>query len=399
MIWTAPGKCLIAWDMGQGPTFDTDAKSKALGQCEVWRAQDPENLGGSAVCIGETKAEAFLDTNAQNGACYYYWVMERMSSGGLRQTGPVLDVEMPCSWEYPYDTAPTEPDEVTAIGTADGVRLDWLAAVDGDDEQAGRSGLVAYFLYDSNQDAPDSVIWVDEDRIGDTFTDYLSSGTEKSYQLRALNRNLILSAPSAIVNARAGVIPRNLVPNPRFHVNAVDGWYPDTTTFSAITRETEPGPELPDGADACGKFTSRYFQTVFPQTEWLTLPAEWETVFISVKQWADGGVDSFLSRPYAWYANTARDVFWGGEIIEEGGATGNPGAAFSEAWQLREIPAGPGGEKAALVHLICIVILHAADSYYVTQAMLSDSQRAYADGDTVGWEWDGEAHNSASREA
>ena len=127
MIWTAPGKCLIAWDMGQGPTFDTDARSKALGECEVWRAQDPENLGGAAVCIGETKAEAFLDTNAQDGACYYYWVMERMSSGGLRQIGPVLDVEMPYSWEYPWDIAPTEPDDVTATGTNSGIRLDWKA--------------------------------------------------------------------------------------------------------------------------------------------------------------------------------------------------------------------------------------------------------------------------------
>ena len=29
----------------------------------------------------------------------------------------------------------------------------------------------------------------------------------------------------------------------------------------------------------------------------------------------------------------------------------------------------------------------------------TDDPAAYADGDTAGWEWDGEAHNSASREA
>ena len=35
---------------------------------------------------------------------------------------------------------------------------------------------------------------------------------------------------------------------------------------------------------------------------------------------------------------------------------------------------------------------------FVTKAMVSDEDRAYADGDSAGWEWDGAAHNSASRE-
>ena len=210
MILTAPGKCLIAWDMGRGPTFAVDPLGKSigekfLGECEVWRAQDPENLGGAAVCIGETRSEAFLDTSAQDGAVYYYWVMERVPSGGLRQVGPMFDVEMPYAWEYPMDIAPTPPESLIAESARDGILLSWVISVDGDDEdQPGRSGIVAYFVYDSNQDAPDSVVWVDEDHIGDVFTDELPSGTEKSYQIRALNENLNLSEPSEIVTGKAG---------------------------------------------------------------------------------------------------------------------------------------------------------------------------------------------------
>lgn len=387
MIWTAPGKCLIAWDMGQGPTFDTDAKSKALGECEVWRAQDPENLGGAAVCIGETKAEAFLDTNAQDGACYYYWVMERMSSGGLRQIGPVLDVEMPYSWEYPYDTAPTGPDDVTATGTSSGIRLDWKAAADGDDEdKPARTGVVAYFVYDSNQDAPDSVIWVDEDRIGDGFTDYLPQGTEKSYQVRALNRNLNLSEPSEIVTAKSGG-RRNLVVNPELAVNISDGW-----ALNNCTRDASPPVALPDGCAAAIHFAPPDASVRGNASRYFTLDPATRLYWVSFYLYRPGG---YRTRVYAGvYTPT-------GEICVTIYDGAEDEAGFVRRYQGIAVP---DDATDVLFGIFSYDNAVGRDSW-LTGFMIepdytdSDDPGDFADGDTAGWEWDGEAHNSASREA
>ena len=97
MYWTSDGKVLIEWSGCMGPTFRTEPYEldplgepilgKYLGSCEVWRSS-----GATAVSLGETEAEAFLDEDAPRGAVLSYWVMQKMEDGGERQIGPVIDV-------------------------------------------------------------------------------------------------------------------------------------------------------------------------------------------------------------------------------------------------------------------------------------------------------------------
>lgn len=417
MVYTAPGKCLIAWDMGQGPTFDAAARRKTLGECQVWRSVDPVNTGSAAVCIGTTKAEAFLDADVQDGGCYYYWVMSELEGGGLHQVGPTYDVEMPSSWPEPYGVAPTEPEDLAATGASNGIRLRWVVSVDGDDEQAGRSGLVAYFVYDSNQDAPDSVVWVDEDNIivdeygqivsgvTDNFTDVLPAGTRKSYQVRALNRNLNLSQPSAIVTGRAGA---------RIYAS---GWtYVTDDTYGAyVWTSLTPMFRFFDADDnviqsagtSLSPWNGRhvdYFQRhagyrdvpegavkVAPGWNFLGLPAPNGALYLTKFMLSDASLSipiafSSVGNPTTITTEYDHD-FEEGDLIA---IIGHVGASSSPALINREhviswisptkftVPCnvtvdGTGGEAVRL--------------------------REYGDGDDDGWEWDGAAHNSASREA
>ena len=67
--------------------------------------------------------------------------------------------------------------------------------------------------------------------------------------MRALNRNLNLSEPSAIVSAKAGGL-QNLVPNPQFFHNVTDGW----GDHGYLTRDTDPPVALPDNCESSARF-------------------------------------------------------------------------------------------------------------------------------------------------
>ena len=157
MIYTGNGKVLIAWDMGCGPTWAYDPlgkpiKEKYLGTCEVWRSN-----GRTAVNLGETSAEAFLDDQVGDLKAMAYWVMENVKGGGQRQIGPVMDVVVPPARLEPDLTPPSPPNELRCRLRSGGNELSWLPSVD--DE----SGVLAYLVYSANDRQPDAVLWVNEE--------------------------------------------------------------------------------------------------------------------------------------------------------------------------------------------------------------------------------------------
>lgn len=481
MFWTAPSKAMLAWDMGQGPTYDADAKRKTLGECEVWRSVDPLSTACPAVCIGTTTAEAFLDTDVVDGGCYYYWVMSRLQGGGLHQIGPMLDVEMPSAWPDDWDrVSPSEVDDLAATGVPIGIELTWKAASDDD------SGVLAYFIYDSNQDQPDSVVWANElvkegsGRIA-SFIDLLPNGITKSYYVRALDRALNLSEGVGPVTATAGGV-FNLCVNPRMHISA-DGW--NAPGSLVISRATSARFSLPAGADACMRVQSpSYYGTANVWSDPVPLPEGWTHLYASCyscvtvdekhgNHWSGGtpilkfynaagaqlsSSATALSSGYARYSDTtwarclSRDL-WG---VPEGAVACSVGIQFlaldgvgslyftkvmlSDVDRVSDILyVGTGAEgtvTTATPHgydfpaYVDRVVVHDVTGYVsVPPNAVNDEHRAtvfsatqfaipvevtteatentgitfrmrdYADGDTAGWQWDGAAHNSISRQA
>jgi hypothetical protein len=389
MFWTASGKCLIAWDMGQGPTWGYDPlgdpiKGKFLGECEVWRAQDPENTGQAAVCIGETKAEAFLDTSVSDGAVYYYWVMERMASGGLRQVGPLFDVEMPLAWDHGADDSPpTDVDDLVCRAGGAGNLLSWLPSVDTE------SGLLAYFIYDSNQDQPDSVVWANDDvqegsQRRDEFLDRSDDGA-KGYVVRAIDCMLNLSEGVGPVVPTA--LRRNLVVNPELAVNITDGW-----ALNNCTRDASPPVALPDGCAAAIHFAPPDASDRGNASVYFTLDPATRLYWVSFYLYRPGG---YRTRVYAGvYTPTGEigiDIYDGAE----------DDAGFVRRYQGIAVP---DDATDVLFSIFSYDNAVGRDSW-LTGFMIepdytdSDDPGDFADGDTAGWEWDGEAHNSASREA
>ena len=206
MFWTGDNRVLLCWDSGQGPSWAYDPegkliKAKLIGETEVWRATRDSSV--QAERLGTTNAEGFLDLTAQNGACYWYWFMERLEAGGLRQVGPTLGVEMPTRPADPRAdvTPPSPPSDLTARMGAQGVTLRWLPA--SDDE----SGVLAYFIYTDNGAQPEHIVWLDSvdsdsDAVYDLFLD--RTGTMKTgYVMRAIDAALNLSEPCG----KADVVP------------------------------------------------------------------------------------------------------------------------------------------------------------------------------------------------
>ena len=194
-VYIAPGKVLLSWDSGLGPTWDVDPygaeiKAKFLGTCEVWRCANAVGSGGPAVKLGETEAEAFYDVTAPNGATLTYWVMEQTAVGS-RQVGPTVDVLMPQNGSddpavLTDATPPSAPQDLTAKASKDGNLLAWLPSQDAE------SGLLAYFVYDSNQDQPDSVVWAADGQKVASFLDR-SPNADKGYCVGAVDVALNLS--------------------------------------------------------------------------------------------------------------------------------------------------------------------------------------------------------------
>ena len=390
-VYIAPGKVLLSWDTGQGPTWAVDPegkeiKAKFLGTCEVWRCANAVDSGGPAVKLGETEAEAFYDVTAPNGATLTYWVMEQTAAGS-RQVGPTVDVLMPQNGSNdPQVLAdkvpPSVPDDLAATVTADGNLLEWLPSQDAE------SGLLAYFVYDSNQDQPDSVVWA-SDEEGQRVASFLdrTPDANKGYCVGAIDVALNLSdlaGPVLPVAEPAGVGLRNLFVNPRFHVNATDGWYAfgedmdnaheaDADAISINPRHTgtfsRQMGDLMDLGDA-GPFFLRADVKV-DQDNSDPSDSIWSLAYDAGRGW------EFWSRPttvgewlsvWAYFPSSAAgrvrlEVVWNGSV--------------------------PNNQTVHLSHMRCDL---GSDPG-------GNPDPGYYDGDSSGWEWTGTPHNSQSRKS
>lgn len=359
MFWTGPGRVLIAWDMGQGPTWDAEAECKTLGECEVWRSVDPIETGSAAVPIGDTAAEGFLDTDVADGGVYYYWVMNELEGGGLHQIGPTMDVTVPSSWPADRDVcAPSDVDDLEATGVSTGIELTWKAASDGE------SGLLAYFVYDSNQDQPDSIVWADEtvqDGSGQvaSFIDLLPTGTTKSYIVCVIDNALNLSDGAGPVSATAA------------GGSAFGFWltisaaHPTDASWLFSWPQNEPDPHH--------TIISRGFNADHSDAVILARLPFWDSNYATYRDYVCPDVDPD-GNPYTYR------IQWSNEaetILED-----------------IEISTGPDLENAAVPASPLWVTGFMVEPDYGWYSELGD----YADGDTDGWEWDGTPGASTSRE-
>ena len=183
MIHATSKAVLIAWDMGQGPTFRSDG-TRAHDLYRVYRA-----TGGSTflAAIGDTHAEAFYDTSVRRGAVYHYRVTAVAEDGSESPVGPTFTVHVPRV--PPADRiAPTVPEKLTTTG--------WSPSSD------SGSGVLAYFVERDSGPQPWAVLW-NSGEDGPTsgklheWTD--ESAVKKAYRLRALDGALNLSAASNMV--------------------------------------------------------------------------------------------------------------------------------------------------------------------------------------------------------
>jgi len=203
----APGRVLLSWDAALGPTWskaqegNNPERKKYLRTCEVWRCANAVDGRAPAVKLGESEAEAWFDTDVPNEAHLSYWVLEQTATG-LRQIGPTVDVVMPQASSGDHlsradVTPPSAPQDLVAwvipASTVPGSYpignlLEWSPSADAE------SGLLAYLLYDSNQDQPDSVIWANIE-AGEKVAEFLdrSPDTGKGYELAAIDVALNLS--------------------------------------------------------------------------------------------------------------------------------------------------------------------------------------------------------------
>ncbi len=228
MHWTAPGRALIAWDSGQGPHFARGPggaylKRKAFESFDVYRTADPAELTG--ILIGTTRAEAFFDTDAPEGLMVWYRVVGRTKDGGTIPVGARVPVIIPTRSFASADTMPpSPPDNFKVRPRSTGKLLTWHAACDAE------SGLLAYMVYDADQDQPDSVVWANDTVQAKShavrrFLDR-TTNKKKRYRLRAIDCALNLSEGGPVAGKSA------------------DGW--TVYTFSASSQFTIAAKETLD---------------------------------------------------------------------------------------------------------------------------------------------------------
>lgn len=203
MHLTAPGRCLLAWDSGLGPSWDYDAetlnpkRAKRFASTEVWRS---DSADGPGVSLGTTKAEAFMDWRAPDGRIVYYRAVATGQDGVRRQVGATERVEMPARRRRSggQDAVPPCTPGGFKVGRGGaGNTLQLKPSVDVE------SGVLCYFVYDSNQDQPDLVVWVDsmDTESSDTHDIFLdrSGYANEGYVVRAVDKALNLSEPTDVV--------------------------------------------------------------------------------------------------------------------------------------------------------------------------------------------------------
>lgn len=201
----------------------------------------------------------------------------------------------------------------------------------------------------------------------------------------------------------AGASAYNLVPNPRFHLSAVDAWYFSSYVFD-VTRVTEPPVALPPGADACAKLHWK----VLNQTSWLSDRMPWPagkhecyvaSMFYTptVMQTVPGGDPSWIGVPHAVFYDMEGN-YGAGARTASGWVPGyDPTMSeFLLAWSITAVPSYLDDGRALDVRAGFQARMYAGQDVYQTLAIASPEQMAYADGDTDGWWWAGAPHNSVS---
>ena len=180
---------------------------------------------------------------------------------------------------------------------------------------------------------------------------------------------------------------QNLMPNPEFAVNITDGW-----TFPVYeTRDDDPPVPLPDGCAAAMKIMAIGGATN------LVASSNQMAVTPGVLYW----MSAYLYRP-GGYAEEMAISFWG---PTSGWTTTNfysgtpDDVAFVRRYGSVYSPDDAVGVQIRVLTHECVDNTRAA---WVTGFMLQPCPdegdiAAWADGDSATWEWDGDAHNSASR--
>ena len=193
----APGRCLLSWDSGRGPSWDYDPETlspknaRRFESTEVFRS---DSASGPGVSLGTTKAEAYMDWHAPDGRVVYYWAVATTPDGMRIRVGPTMRVEMPARRKRSagLDTVPPcATGDVKVRRSAGGNAIHFKPSVD------VHSGVLCYFVYTSNQDQPDHVVWLDSvdtesSTTHDVFLDR-AGGKDDGYVVRAVDHGLNLS--------------------------------------------------------------------------------------------------------------------------------------------------------------------------------------------------------------
>lgn len=186
----------------------------------------------------------------------------------------------------------------------------------------------------------------------------------------------------------------NLCPNPRFHYNVTDGWtFPDAPgplSYEA-TRVTTPPVALPDGTDACVRVRWRLWGGANPvQTTKLIVPADTATVYAWAMMYTDDAIDILhdIYAPYVTFYDAGDAPLYGAQLEKVIAA----GAGFRAGYILQSVPDGAVTMSASFGGFF-----HDETHFYVTKVLIGSAAYAdYGDGDSPGWAWVGEPHNSAS---
>jgi hypothetical protein len=190
---------LIAWDMGQGPTYKADAPERVHALYRVYRNGLP---------IGDTAAEVFYDQIVYDGSVYKYEVFV-VDGDSETPVGPVFTAHVPRRRIGKATTledrvAPTAPSHFacSVVVTEDGregIRFTWTPSSD------SGSGICAYFVEANNGSQPEAALWNPGGERTE-WTEPVPASVARPYRLRALDGKLNLSEPSNIAKLEGWTI-------------------------------------------------------------------------------------------------------------------------------------------------------------------------------------------------
>jgi hypothetical protein len=154
--------------------------------------------GSDAVVIGRTRAEMFLDENVTPGRVYHY----RVYAVGVAAATVTKDVA-----HFTVTTKPRPPQDRYAPTTPLGLRgrkkpktIEWTWCPS---QETPSSRLLGYFVEDN--DAPQSRGFIYEQHgATQKWEEPVPAGGKRIYRLRAIDKDLNISAPSNVATGEAG---------------------------------------------------------------------------------------------------------------------------------------------------------------------------------------------------